>query len=64
MIGTYYQTWGKGFVLLGSLNLQAELVVQIKFRMEPQDHRIVGDDTIFYLFAHDQSSIEAECRRK
>jgi hypothetical protein len=38
VVGTYYQAWGKGFVLLGSLRhayLQAELVVQIKFRMEP-----------------------------
>jgi hypothetical protein len=67
VVGTYYQAWGKDFVLLGSSRpayLQAELIVQIKFRMEPQDHRIASDDTIFYLSADDQSSIEAEYRRR
>jgi hypothetical protein len=68
--GSYYQVWGlqdRSYVLLDRLQnayLLPELVVQVKFSMSLQDHRVQSDDSVYYLSLEDQQTIASECSRR
>ena len=70
MARSYYQLLGcqeRYYVLLDSLHnahLDPDLIVQIKFSMRPQDHRVQGNDQVHYLDEDDEDMILAECRRR
>jgi hypothetical protein len=68
--GSYYQLWGlqdRSYVLLDQsqhAHLRPELVVQVKFSMFPQDHRVQSDDSVYYMSLEDHWTIASECSRR
>jgi hypothetical protein len=66
--GTYYQKWGlssDSFVYLSesrTAHIPSNLVVRVKFAMEPKSYRVKGDDPVYRLGDVDREIIEELCK--
>lgn len=66
--GTYYQKWGlssDSFVYLSesrTAHVPSNLVVRIKFVMEPKSYRVKADDPVYRLGDADREIIEELCK--
>jgi hypothetical protein len=66
--GMYYQKWGlssDSFVYLSesrTAHIPSNLVVRVKFAMEPKSYRVKSDDPVYSLGDADREIIEQLCR--